>query len=40
MNFFIDELEVTFPYPVVYKEQFEYMKEIKNSLDMNVTIID
>ena len=36
MNLFIDELQIFFPYAVLYKEQLEYMKEIKRSLDMNV----
>lgn len=36
MNFFIEDLQVIFPYPKVFKEQYEYMKEIKHSLDMNV----
>lgn len=38
MNFFIDELQVFFPFSVLYKEQFQYMSEIKRSLDMNVFI--
>ena len=36
MRFFIEDLEVIFPYPVVYKEQFEYMKELKRILDNQV----
>ncbi|EAS01088.2 DNA repair helicase (macronuclear) [Tetrahymena thermophila SB210] len=33
MKFKIDELDVYFPYPTVYKEQLEYMKELKKILD-------
>ena len=36
MDFFIGELPVYFPFSVLYKEQLEYMTEIKRSLDMNV----
>ena len=36
MNFFIEELPIFFPFSVLYKEQLEYMSEIKRSLDMNV----
>ncbi len=32
----IDDLEVNFPYDLVYKEQFEYMRELKNTLDNKV----
>ncbi|KAJ3670316.1 hypothetical protein LUZ60_010640 [Juncus effusus] len=33
MKFQIDELMVYFPYPHIYPEQFEYMTELKRSLD-------
>lgn len=36
MNVFIEELPVFFPFSLLYKEQLEYMIEIKHSLDMNV----
>ena len=33
MRFFIDELEVFFPYTYIYPEQFRYMQTLKRSLD-------
>ena len=33
MRFLIDELEVHFPYELVYKEYLDYMKHLKNTLD-------
>jgi DNA excision repair protein ERCC-2 len=33
MRFFIEELEVFFPYDLVYREQLEYMTELKHALD-------
>ena len=33
MKFFIEELEVLFPYDYVYKEQLQYMTELKRILD-------
>jgi DNA excision repair protein ERCC-2 len=36
MRFDIDELPVYFPFEMVYKEQLEYMREIKRALDMQV----
>jgi DNA excision repair protein ERCC-2 len=33
MRFNLDGLEVFFPYPAVYKEQFQYMLEVKRALD-------
>lgn len=33
MKFFIEDLEVLFPYPKVYPEQYEYMYDIKKTLD-------
>ncbi|KAL6941352.1 TFIIH/NER complex ATP-dependent 5'-3' DNA helicase subunit [Hanseniaspora osmophila] len=33
MKFFIDELPVLFPYPNIYPEQYEYMCDIKKTLD-------
>ena len=38
MNFHIDNLLIYFPYKVVYKEQLEYMKELKKTLDNSVYI--
>jgi len=37
MRFKIDELEVYFPYPAVYREQYDYMCELKRTLDARVT---
>ena len=36
MRFNIGDLEIIFPYEYVYPEQFEYMKDIKKSLDQQV----
>lgn len=33
MKFTIDELEVYFPFKLIYKEQYEYMKILKEVLD-------
>ena len=33
MRFQVEELEVTFPYPRIYPEQYAYMLELKRSLD-------
>ncbi|KAL9053336.1 MAG: hypothetical protein Q9162_004836 [Coniocarpon cinnabarinum] len=33
MKFFIDELEVLFPYPRIYPEQYAYMCDLKRTLD-------
>lgn len=33
MKFFIDDLPVLFPYPKIYPEQYQYMKDIKRTLD-------
>ncbi|KAJ3270934.1 DNA-dependent ATPase of the nucleotide excision repair factor 4 complex [Terramyces sp. JEL0728] len=33
MKFFIDDLEIIFPYEYIYPEQYEYMKDIKRTLD-------
>ena len=38
MKFKIDELPVYFPFEMLYKEQYEYMKEIKKALDMEVPL--
>jgi DNA excision repair protein ERCC-2 len=34
MKFYIDELPVYFPFEMMYKEQYEYMTQIKKALDM------
>lgn len=34
MKFYIDDLPVLFPYPRIYPEQYEYMADIKKSLDV------
>lgn len=34
MHFFIDELEVAFPYDLVYPEQYSYMCDLKRTLDV------
>lgn len=34
MKFFIDDLPVLFPYPKIYPEQYEYMCDIKRTLDV------
>jgi len=39
MRFKIDELDVYFPYPAVYKEQYEYMSELKKALDARGSVI-
>jgi hypothetical protein len=39
MNFFLEDLPVFFPFSLLYKEQLEYMTEIKHSLDMNVVFL-
>lgn len=39
MRFFIDDLEVVFPYEYVYKEQLEYMTELKRTIDLKVNNI-
>lgn len=33
MKFKVDDVTVYFPYPYVYPEQYEYMKELKRGLD-------
>lgn len=33
MKFYIDDLEVLFPYPRIYPEQYEYMCDLKRTLD-------
>ena len=33
MKFQLDDLTVYFPYEFIYPEQYEYMKELKRSLD-------
>ena len=33
MRFYIEELEVLFPYDYIYPEQFKYMQELKHGLD-------
>lgn len=33
MRFFIDDLEVLFPFPSIYREQHQYMVELKKALD-------
>ncbi|KAH3680743.1 hypothetical protein WICMUC_000177 [Wickerhamomyces mucosus] len=33
MKFYIDDLPVLFPYPRIYPEQYEYMSDIKKTLD-------
>jgi DNA excision repair protein ERCC-2 len=33
MRFQVEELEVQFPYPRIYPEQYAYMLELKRSLD-------
>jgi hypothetical protein len=35
-RFLIDDLLVSFPYPHVYPEQYQYMKELKRILDSDV----
>ncbi|KAF2402396.1 DNA repair helicase RAD3 [Trichodelitschia bisporula] len=35
MRFFIDNLEVLFPYPRIYPEQYDYMCDLKRTLDMD-----
>ena len=32
MKFFIDDLEIIFPYDYIYPEQFEYMKDVYKSI--------
>ena len=32
-RFEIDDLTVYFPYPYIYPEQYEYMRELKTALD-------
>ena len=32
-RFYIDDVPISFPYPFVYPEQLEYMREIKRLLD-------
>ncbi|CCH61477.1 hypothetical protein TBLA_0E04230 [Henningerozyma blattae CBS 6284] len=34
MKFFIDDLPVLFPYPKIYPEQYQYMCDIKKTLDV------
>lgn len=34
MKFFIDDLPVLFPYPLIYPEQYAYMSDIKKTLDV------
>lgn len=33
MKFYIDDLPVIFPYPKIYPEQYQYMRDIKKTLD-------
>ena len=33
MKFYIDDLQVLFPFPSIYKEQHAYMVELKKALD-------
>jgi DNA excision repair protein ERCC-2 len=33
MKFFLDDLEVLFPYEFIYPEQYNYIKDIKAALD-------
>ena len=37
MRFDVDGLDVIFPYDYVYPEQYEYMHELKKTLDAKVT---
>jgi DNA excision repair protein ERCC-2 len=37
MKFLLDGLPVYFPYEYVYKEQYEYMLEIKRAYDAGAT---
>ena len=36
MNFKIDDLEVIFPFKLLYQEQYSYMKELKKAIDNKV----
>ena len=36
-RFLIEDLIVSFPYDHVYPEQYEYMTELKHTLDSDVT---
>lgn len=38
-RFWIDDLVVSFPYQYVYPEQYEYMKELKRTLDSEVSTL-
>lgn len=41
MKFQIDDLPVIFPYPKIYPEQYEYMRDIKRTLDVGgVSILE
>lgn len=40
MRFFIDEVEVFFPYAYIYPEQYYYMVKLKQSLDAKVKYTD
>jgi DNA excision repair protein ERCC-2 len=33
MRFFLDDLEIIFPYEYIYPEQYQYMRDIKKTLD-------
>lgn len=33
MKFYIDDLKILFPFPSIYREQHQYMKELKKALD-------
>ena len=37
MRFFIDEVEVYFPYPSCYPEQYNYMLSLKQTLDASAS---
>jgi DNA excision repair protein ERCC-2 len=38
LRFLIDDLVVSFPYPNVYPEQYQYMCELKRTLDSEVNL--
>lgn len=35
-RFMIDDLPVLFPYPRIYPEQYQYMRDLKHTLDAGV----
>lgn len=39
MEFFIDDLPILFPYPKIYPEQYQYMCDVKHTLDIGGTSI-